>query len=122
MRLKDFLEAVNERRKKMKKIILAIVLAVMLFVIVGCNSNKEEVKVEATLTIDSTELILSDYNYFEMWNETGCLGRNYTNEIDKLIVSEKMMTIYRKDGIIIVSNFTVLQFNKDVYGEEVEIE
>ena len=88
----------------MKKIILAIVLAVMLFVIVGCNSPKE-VKVEATLTIDSTELILSDYNYFEMWNETGCLGRNYTNEIDKLIVSEKMMTIYRKDGIIIVSKF-----------------
>lgn len=104
----------------MKKIILAIVLAVMLFVIVGCNSPKEEVKVEATLTIDSTELILSDYNYFEMWNETGRLGRNYTNEIDKLIVSEKMMTIYRKDGIIIVSNFTVLQFNKDVYGEEVK--
>ena len=121
MRLKDFLEAVNERRKKMKKIILAIVLAVMLFVIVACDPHKEEV-VEATLTIDSTELILSDYNYFEMWNETGCLGRNYTNEIDKLIVSEKMMTIYRKDGIIIVSNFTVLQFNKDVYGEEVEIE
>ena len=30
----------------MKKIILAIVLAVMLFVIVGCNSPKEEVKVE----------------------------------------------------------------------------
>lgn len=120
MRLKDFLEAVNERRKKMKKIILAIVLAVMLFVIVACDPHKEEVKVEATLTIDSTELILSDYNYFEMWNETGCLGRNYTNEIDKLIVSEKMMTIYRKDGIIIVSNFTVLQFNKDVYGEEVE--
>ena len=105
----------------MNKIILAIVLVVMLFVIVGCNSPKEEVKVEATLTIDSTELIFSEYNYFELWNETGCLGRNYTNEIDKLIVSEKMMTLYRKDGIIIVSNFTVLQFNKDVYGEEVKI-